>query len=128
MEVGVRLQLRRDLPHVFVGGSYVPLELESSVKADGVAFARISGDDAVLVVTPRLCSALATEERPLPLGGESWKTSRVLLPESLRNRTFRDAFTGTEIKPTTTGEQGWIFLGEVLAQLPVAMLTAAGDW
>jgi (1->4)-alpha-D-glucan 1-alpha-D-glucosylmutase len=115
------LQLRRALPDVFVGGSYIPLELESSVKAEAVAFARISGNDAVLVMTPRLCSALATEERPLPLGGESWKTSRVLLPETLRNRTFRNVFTGSEVKPTLGSESEWIFLGEAFSELPVAM-------
>jgi (1->4)-alpha-D-glucan 1-alpha-D-glucosylmutase len=116
------LQLRRELPDVFVGGDYLPLVVESSVAGDAVAFARVSGEDAAIVAAPRLCSGLATDDRPVPLGGESWKTSRVLLPETLRNRTFRNVFTGGEVKPIVTGDQGWIFLGQAFERLPVAML------
>jgi (1->4)-alpha-D-glucan 1-alpha-D-glucosylmutase len=118
------LQLRRELPEVFVGGEYLPLVVESSVPADAVAFARVSGDDAVVVIAPRLCSRLVTEERPFPLGGECWKTSRVFLPEPLRTRAFRNVFTGAEIRPTVTTENGWIFLGQAFDRLPVALLHA----
>ena len=118
------LQLRRELPDVFVGGDYLPLTVESSVPGDAVAFARTSGDTAVIVVAPRLCSRLVTAERPVPLGGECWKTSRVMLPDALKNRTFRNVFTGAEIFPTTAGESAWIFLGQALEALPVAMLNA----
>jgi (1->4)-alpha-D-glucan 1-alpha-D-glucosylmutase len=95
------LQLRRQLPHVFVGGDYLPLTIESSVPGDAVGFVRASGNDAVLVIASRLCSHLGSAERPVPLGGDSWKTSRILLPDTLRNRTFRNAFTGGEIRLTT---------------------------
>jgi len=118
------LQLRRALPDVFVGGEYVPLAVETSVDAEAVAFARVSGEDAVIVVAPTLCVALASAERQFPLGGECWKTSRVLLPESLRHRTFRNVFTGAEVRPIVTAEHGWIFLGQALQELPVAMLQA----
>jgi (1->4)-alpha-D-glucan 1-alpha-D-glucosylmutase len=118
------LQLRRELPDVFVGGDYLPLVVQSSVAGEAVAFARISGDDAVLVIAPRLCSTLATADQPGPLGGEAWKTSRVLLPETLRNRTFRNVFTGAEVTPTVTADEGWIFLGQALEKLPIAMLKA----
>jgi hypothetical protein len=47
-----------------------------------------------------------------------------MLPETLRNRTFRNVFTGAEIRPTVTTEDGWIFLGQALQELPVAMLKA----
>jgi (1->4)-alpha-D-glucan 1-alpha-D-glucosylmutase len=120
----IGLQLRRELPDVFVGGDYVPLVVESSVAGEAVAFARIAGNDAVLVIAPRLCSKLATPDRPAPLGGEAWKTSRVLLPETLRNRTFRNVFTGAELTPTITADEGWIFVGQALERLPVAMLTS----
>jgi (1->4)-alpha-D-glucan 1-alpha-D-glucosylmutase len=118
------LQLRREAPDVFVGGDYVPLAVETSVPAEAVAFARVAGDDAVIVIAPTLCVALASSERQFPLGGECWKTSRLLLPEPLRHRTFRDVFTGAEIRPTVTAEHGWIFLGQALQELPVAMLKA----
>ena len=120
------LQLRRELPDVFVGGEYLPLSVESSVAGDAVAFARRSGGHAVIAIAPRLCSSLFDPARPAPTGGECWKTSRVMLPEELRHRTFRDAFTGALIRPTVTAEAGWIFLGQALGLLPVALLKAEG--
>ena len=79
-------------------------------------------EDAVIVVAPRLIAALITDERAAPLGGECWKTSRILLPEALRGRTFRNVFTGEELKPTASAGQSWLFVGEVLHRLPVALL------
>ena len=118
------LQLRRELPSVFVGGDYLPLESEITVPGDIVAFGRTAGDDAVIAVAPRLIAGLISDERPAPLGGECWKTSRIILPEALRGRTFRNVFTGDDIRPTETAGQGWLFVGEVLGQLPVALLRA----
>jgi (1->4)-alpha-D-glucan 1-alpha-D-glucosylmutase len=121
------LRLRRDLPQVFLGGAYTPLTTEVTVPAAAVAFARHApGDsDAVLFIAPRLCSRLAVGDRQAPLGGECWKTSRVMLPPELRERTFRDVITGAEIRPTTAGESAWIFLGEAFQALPVAILQSA---
>jgi (1->4)-alpha-D-glucan 1-alpha-D-glucosylmutase len=118
------LQLRRDLPHVFVGGDYIPLKVDSSVPGDAVAFARTSGDDAVIVLAARLCARLWVQDMPAPLGGESWKTTRVLLPETLRGRSYRNVLTGAEIRPTIAADSSWIFVGEAFEKLPVAMLRA----
>ena len=118
------LQLRRELPGVFAGGDYLPLEVESSVAGDAIAFARVSGDDAVLVIAAIRSSGLVDQHRPMPLGGDCWKTSRAMLPETLRNRTFRNVFTALEIRPTVAADSGWIFLGQAFETLPVAMLRA----
>ena len=117
------LQLRRTMPHVFVGGGYLPLEADVTVRGSVVAFARRAGDEAVLAVAPRLCAALLDEERPMPLGGDCWKTSRILLPDALRHRTFRNVFTGEDVRPAEGGGQSWLFVGQVLEHLPVALLT-----
>jgi len=42
----------------------------------------------------------------------------------LRDRHFRDEVTGLEIHPTRASENAWIFIGEALQTLPVAMLRA----
>lgn len=120
------LQLRRELPHVFVGGDYLPLATEVTVPGGVVAFARQCGEDAVLAVAPRLVAGLVSAERPSPLGGDCWKTSRIFLPESLRSRTFRNVFTGDDVKPTEGAGQAWLFVGEVLHRLPVALLRTGG--
>ncbi len=122
------LRTRRDLSHVFVGGEYVPLATEVTVPGDLIAFARTSGEDAVIVVAPRLTARLVTDQSPLPLGGDCWKTSRVLIPESLRGRTFRGIFTGEEVRPANGSYSGWMFAGEIFEKLPVAMLRATGNY
>jgi (1->4)-alpha-D-glucan 1-alpha-D-glucosylmutase len=118
------LQLRRTLPAVFVGGDYLPLEVDSSVAGNALAFARLSGDDAVVVIGAIRSYGLLDAQRPMPLGGDCWKTSRVLLPAALRHRTFRDVFTGANIPPAVATDAGWIFLGQVFDTLPVALLRA----
>jgi maltooligosyltrehalose synthase len=123
------LRLRRDLPHVFLGGRYLPLATEVTVPAGAVAFARLAEDgvapaDAVVFIAPRLCASIVDKDRPVPLGGECWKTSRVMLPPELRHRIFRDVITGAEIRPTHAGESAWIFLGEAFSTLPIAILRA----
>ena len=114
------LRLRRELPEVFAGGEYLPLATEVPVPGDVVAFARTAGDDAVIIAAPRLCARLECEGAPT--AAECWKTSRVMLPQALHDRVFQNVFTDAEVRPTVKGEEGWLFVGQLFAQLPVAVL------
>jgi hypothetical protein len=58
----------------------------------------------------------------VPIGSESWKTSRIMLPRELGNRMLRDVVRGTAIKPTLSDDEAWIFAGEAFATLPFAIL------
>jgi (1->4)-alpha-D-glucan 1-alpha-D-glucosylmutase len=116
------LRLRRARQELFLEGRYEPIETETTVHADVVAFARIHGDEAVLVVAPRLTAPLVPDGKNLPLGGPSWKTSRVIIPSELGGRTFRHEITGVEIKPVTTETQAWIFVGQIFETVPVGIL------
>lgn len=121
------LRLRRRHPDLFLHGDYTPLVTEVTVDGDCVAFARtLDGDrsPAALYIAPRLCVRMYTPEHPFPLGGDAWKTSRVMLPPSLRDRTFRHEITGAQIKPTHANDSCWIFLGQVFEALPVGILAA----
>jgi (1->4)-alpha-D-glucan 1-alpha-D-glucosylmutase len=123
------LRLRRELPHVFLGGGYLPVATEITVSAGAVAFARTAdaegaASDAVLFVAPRLCASIVDDAHPVPLGGDCWKTSRLMLPPGLRDRGFLNVITGAEIRPTHAGESAWMFLGEVCQTLPVGILRA----
>jgi (1->4)-alpha-D-glucan 1-alpha-D-glucosylmutase len=117
------LRLRRAQPDLFLAGHYVPLESDIPVPAGAVAFARVHGDRAAIFAGPRVCARLLGSDGRPPLGGDSWKTSRLLVPEELGGRTFRDEFTGAEIRPTIASGQAWIFLGQVFEHVPVAILT-----
>jgi maltooligosyltrehalose synthase len=62
-----------------------------------------------------------SEEHPVPTG-DIWKTSRILLPQSLAALKWKDAFTGAELVPVRSGDTAWLFVGQALKQLPVALL------
>jgi len=116
------LRLRRAHSETFLSGEYVPLEAEVSVPASIVAFARVPLDGpAAMAIAPRLASRLMGAEPAWPLG-QAWQTSRVHLPEALRNRRFVDAVTLRDVPITLTGEEAWIFVGEALHDCPAALL------
>ena len=124
------LRLRREAPALFQYGGYAPLATELTVPAGAVAFARTlppdeprpaGAVDAVIFAAPRLAAPLIDGDTPAVLG-ERWKTSRIMLPPSLQERTFVHVLTGAEIRPTRAAESAWIFLGEAFRDAPVAML------
>src|SRR3954447_8434290 len=93
------LRLRKELPHLFVGGSYLPLATEITVPGAAAAFARTAhspngGTDGVVFAVPRLCHALIDAGSPAALGADCWKTSRIMIPPCLAERTFRHEVTG----------------------------------
>jgi (1->4)-alpha-D-glucan 1-alpha-D-glucosylmutase len=124
LTVAACLRLRREHPELFLSGDYVPLETEVTVDADIVAFARTQGEQAIVFIGPRLCAPIVGADLRLPLGGDSWKTSRVLLPPAFADRTFRHELTGAEFRPTTTSGQVWMFAGQVFETVPVGVLRA----
>jgi (1->4)-alpha-D-glucan 1-alpha-D-glucosylmutase len=93
--------------------------VQADPPADGPARTR-----AVLFIAPLRASSIVDAEHPVPLGGERWKTSRVMLPPELSECTFRDEITGAEIRPTRAGTSAWIFLGEAFSTLPLSILRA----
>jgi (1->4)-alpha-D-glucan 1-alpha-D-glucosylmutase len=119
------LRLRSRMADVFLEGEYLALEVDSTVSGLAIAFARMHADGrAVIAIAPHLASGLVSEERPLPLG-DTWKTSRVLLPKSLAALTFTDAFTGATLRPVVAGESAWLFVGQALKELPVSLLVTS---
>ena len=116
------LRLRREWGDVFLEGAYVPLTTDITVRAGVAAFARVHGAQAVLFVAPHLCAAIVDDEHPVPLGGDRWKTSRVVLPHELASRTFRHELTGAELRPATSESTAWLFAGEIFEHVPVGIL------
>ena len=119
------LRLRAAMPDVFLEGTYLPLETDTAaVPARVAAFARLAPGGAVVAIAPHLVARLVNGEHPAPTG-EMWRTSRVMLPPSLAGLAFRDAFTGAELRPVKTSDNAWIFVGQALRHLPVALLVAS---
>ncbi len=121
----VGLRLRREWPDVFGSGRYLPLVTDVTVPAGLVAFARILEGRAALFVAPRLTAPLVASTGVVPLGGDAWKTARIILPPELHGRRFQHQITGAEVLPTAAGGDEWIFAGQVFADVPVGILTSA---
>ncbi|WP_034917822.1 malto-oligosyltrehalose synthase [Erwinia sp. 9145] len=85
------LALRQQKPSLFGRGDYLPLPATGKRAAHYVAFARTEGDDALIVVAPRL--AFDIED-----GGPA--EAEVALPATLANRRYRNVFSGEDVSLT----------------------------
>jgi (1->4)-alpha-D-glucan 1-alpha-D-glucosylmutase len=95
------LQLRRARPELFRLGSYLPLNAEGPAADHAVAYARLLGDEAVLVVGTRLaytlCDGDAAQWRP-----ELWQGTRLRPPNEATGwpagARWRDWLTGAVVQ------------------------------
>jgi len=110
------LALRKACPAVFSEGAYAPLEVTGPAADHVVAFARVLGQEAVVVIATRLLAGLAEDD------GAAWRGTEVALPPDLAV-TWTDAITGAPV--TTVGQR--VKLDEVLPVVPFAVLVADRD-
>ena len=110
------LNFRRDHPALSGEADYVPLETAGARAEHVVAFARLAGGEAAIVVATRLPLELPLGDVPL-VPAEAWGDTRILLPETLAARRFGDVvFPGA---PLGGGE---IAAADALGRFPVALL------
>ena len=97
------LGLRRAQADLFREGRYEPLGTQGSRRDQVVAFARLQGPQAALLVVGRHYARLPDGgQQPL---GNIWKDTKVVLPEDLSGRSFRDVLTDT-VHTTQEGRAG----------------------
>ncbi len=85
------LRFRKSHPDLFLKGSYLPLKVSGELADHLVAFAREEGDERLIVIIPRLLA-------PFTNGKIPWNSTRVELPASWDSVTYRNVFTGEEVK------------------------------
>jgi (1->4)-alpha-D-glucan 1-alpha-D-glucosylmutase len=111
------LKLRNATKDIFEKGDYLGLEIEGHAAEHALAIARLLGNDAIVVVAPRLClKLLEGHDKPL-VPPFRWGDTAVRLPPRLAQRQLRDVVTERRI----SGES--LPLTEVLQNFPVGMLT-----
>jgi maltooligosyltrehalose synthase len=79
----------------------------------------VTGDEAVVVVVPRLTASLHAAPAAPPLGDAVWGNTALGLPEQLRDRAWRCELTR---EPVVAGPDGSLAAAQVLRLLPVALL------
>jgi (1->4)-alpha-D-glucan 1-alpha-D-glucosylmutase len=119
----IGLRMRRASPDLFLKGRYLPLVTDVTVPAGIVAFARLLDGQASIFIAPRLIVPLLSDTQGLPVGGDAWKTSRILLPPELHGCRFHHELSGAEIEPSSAGGDEWIFAGQAFDPAPVAILS-----
>jgi (1->4)-alpha-D-glucan 1-alpha-D-glucosylmutase len=106
---------------LYARGHYHALGVRGARAAHVFAFARRHGGEAGITIVPRLTTALVGEPSDTPCGEITWGDTEVMLPAELRGMRWADAFTG---RTGTAGPDGGLRLADVLAILPIAILTA----
>lgn len=116
------LDLRRRLPDLFAAGEYLPLATSGAHAERILAFARRSGDDALVVVVPRLTQPLVQGDLPLPPAA-AWGDTAIELPEWWPGARLCDLLTGANRDAAGNRLEASVLLSE----LPVALLTPPLD-
>jgi malto-oligosyltrehalose synthase len=105
------LALRRQLPELFAIGSYEPIAARGELSEHIVAFARRAGNDAAIVVVPRLPGTLIADRDKPMLAADAWLGTSLDLPdlplfdalhaagaqEAQRNLALRDVFAALPV-------------------------------
>jgi (1->4)-alpha-D-glucan 1-alpha-D-glucosylmutase len=89
-------------------------------------YVRTAGDQALLVVVPRLVVRIMERVDGLPLGEPAWGDTVVLLPEELASdRAWVNVLTEDELRPEAWGEDRAGFAAASLFKtFPIAVLLA----
>jgi malto-oligosyltrehalose synthase len=109
------LHARRQHPDVFGFGEYLPLETTGPAAEHVVAFARLHAAGTAVVVVPRLSHTLVGPAR-FPVGTVAWGETAITVPAPER-AVLVDVLTGARQE-----HRGELRVGEILADLPVALL------
>jgi (1->4)-alpha-D-glucan 1-alpha-D-glucosylmutase len=108
------LALRRRLPNVFTNGSYRPLDIAGRDSNEILAFARVSGSNAVIVVCGRLFARASAGGRRWP-SGDAWDAL-------LATAGFSQIVDVLKASKLASGPE--FAIADLFDQIPVAVLEA----
>ncbi len=113
------LAFRRQHKDVFQLGEYVPLQVRNDKDDHVVAFARVRGDQTVIVAVPRMSFTLMKGAEAPPIG-PVWGDTELLPPPQAAGARLRNTFTGELLEPTLGP---CLLCREVFAHFPLALLS-----
>lgn len=113
------LALRARWPEVFRDGDYLPLTVHGKLAIHTCAFSRRHGDQALIVLVPRLPARLLGDRNPLPLGFDVWDDAVLELPDELAGLGWHNVFTGERHAAASQ-----LALGQLLTCFPVVLLAS----
>ncbi len=114
------LKHRAHRPGLFAEGCHVPLRVSGPAAPHLIAFARVSGAEALVVLAPRFPSKLLAHADSLRVPPEAWNGTRIELPGDLQARAMHHLLG--EQPPDLGGVD--IDAAEALRDLPFALLAS----
>jgi (1->4)-alpha-D-glucan 1-alpha-D-glucosylmutase len=121
------LNFRREHRQLFEQGQYLPLEASGEKARHVCAFARVTNDQAMLVVTPRLVEQLSEGQKHPPMGPKVWQETRLVLPHEQPNQKYVNILTAEELITEDHEGETTLPLSRLLSQFPVALLERARE-
>ena len=116
------LRYRRAHAELFRQGEYVPLQVVGSKREHLFAFARIHGDQAAVVVIPRLLTGVIEDPTQLPVGERVWGNTTVTMPSWKEGSPYRNVLTGRQSVTVQDDGRQVVGVAEMLADCPVALM------
>lgn len=116
---GETLAFRRRCPDLFTTGEYHPVEATGTQAAHVCSFLRRRGNDAALIVVPRLNWQLSGTRQSAPTGSETWGDTALRIPKGFQARMWRNVFTD-ETVTVKAGDS--VLVADLLRLFPVGLL------
>lgn len=114
------LQIRAADPELYGEGSYIPIEIAGERERHVIAFTRRLDGRWSVTLVPRFLTSFIPEGE-LPIGGENWLDTRIVLPAEAPGR-WVEQMTGEPVLGKET-----LPVGEILRGFPVALLTTSEE-
>jgi (1->4)-alpha-D-glucan 1-alpha-D-glucosylmutase len=119
------LGLRRRSPRLFARGPYVALEASGARGRNLIAFARGGPDDHIVVAAGRFFTSFGA--LPQAAAGEaSWRDTCLSAPPGLLCARYVELFTGAEVCADLQRDRRQLYVADLFAHLPLAILAPAG--
>jgi (1->4)-alpha-D-glucan 1-alpha-D-glucosylmutase len=117
------LRFRREHQELFATGTYEPLAFDGARRDHLFGFARRSGDEAALLIVPRLVATLLPDSEMRPLGEHVWSDTSIDVSALIDSRPqLQNALTGTCVEVRRQGGRASVRAADAFAHFPIALL------
>ncbi len=120
------LNYRKTQREMFERGEYAPLNAMGEKSHNVCSFMRKLGNSMLLVAVPRFSTRLIQQPESLPLGKDVWKDSCIIIPGAETGEKYRNIFTGEVVSTVSYKDAVILYLSEIFANFPVALLEQIG--
>jgi (1->4)-alpha-D-glucan 1-alpha-D-glucosylmutase len=116
------LHVRKSHPHLFLEGSYLPLEAKGEQAHHVCGFIRQAHTHICLTVFPRFLTTLIPDQANSPLGESIWGHTLMQLSPEIASHSFRNILTQEIVTPQNHLGMLGLPIGTLFQHFPFALL------